>query len=75
MHLRFAATAYRKLEPGGYFTYYSDEVDGYGPEHLRALVEAGFDERNIAYEIVPVSPPPDCQYWRYDSIMAPILVK
>lgn len=75
MHLRFAATAYRKLEPGGYFTYYSDEVDGYGPEHLRALVDAGFDERNIARETVPVSPPPDCQYWRYGTIMAPILVK
>jgi guanidinoacetate N-methyltransferase len=75
MHLRFAATAYRKLEPGGYFTYYADEVDGYGPEHLRALVDAGFDQPKIGYEVVPVSPPPDCPYRHSDTIVAPILVK
>jgi guanidinoacetate N-methyltransferase len=72
---RFARTAYRKLEPGGFYTYYSAEVSGYGPEHLRGLVEAGFSERNISCEVVPVSPPADCLYWKHDSIMAPVVVK
>jgi len=71
----FAGTAYRKLRVGGYFTYFSDETTGYRPEHLRTLIDAGFAEQNISHEIVPVSPPPDCQYWKSSTIMAPVLVK
>jgi guanidinoacetate N-methyltransferase len=71
----FARTAYRKLQPGGHFTYFSDEASGYRPEHFALLLEAGFRENNISHEIIPVLPPTDCEYWRNDTILAPILVK
>jgi guanidinoacetate N-methyltransferase len=71
----FAGTAYRLLKPGGIFTYFSDEPTEYRPEHRRMLVAAGFTEDNISAEIVPVAPPPDCMYWKSDTILAPILIK
>ncbi len=71
----FAATAYRKLRPGGRFTYFSDEISGFRAEHFDALVAAGFRPENIDYEIVNVTPPEDCQYWKSDTIIAPILTK
>jgi guanidinoacetate N-methyltransferase len=73
--VHFAGTAYRKLRAGGYFTYFSDEATGFRPEHLKALVAAGFSEQDISHEIVAVTPPPDCQYWKSDTIMAPIVVR
>jgi guanidinoacetate N-methyltransferase len=73
--VHFARTAHRKLRAGGYFTYFSDEASGFRPEHIKALIAAGFSEQDISHEIVPVSPPPDCQYWKSDTIMAPIVVK
>ena len=71
----FARTAYRLLRPGGVFTYFSDEPTQFRPEHLRMLTDAGFDRANIGSEIVEVSPPPECEYWKSDTIVAPIVVK
>jgi guanidinoacetate N-methyltransferase len=71
----FARTAYRLLRPGGVFTYFSDEPSAFRPEHRQMLLDAGFAAANIRYEIIPVTPPEDCMYWRSDTILAPILTK
>lgn len=71
----FARVAYQKLRTGGSFTYFSDEVNAYRPEHLRTLTDAGFHESGISYKVVSVEPPEDCLYWKSPTILAPILVK
>jgi guanidinoacetate N-methyltransferase len=71
----FASTAYRKLRPGGRFTYFSDEISAYRPEHVKTLIAAGFSEVNISARIVAVEPPADCTYWKSNTILAPILLK
>jgi len=73
--VRFAPTAFRKLADGGVFTYFSDEIDRFQPEHLQQLVDAGFEPGNISGEAVPVQPPVDCAYWKSSKIWAPIVVK
>ncbi|GAA1828157.1 hypothetical protein GCM10009682_54090 [Luedemannella flava] len=72
---RFAPVAYRKLRPGGTFTYFSDEARDYRPEHLAMLLAAGFVRERIDSEIVAVDPPEDCQYWKSSTLLAPILVR
>jgi guanidinoacetate N-methyltransferase len=71
----FADTAYRLLKPGGIFTYFSDEPTAYRPEHLKLLLEAGFERDDIGQEIVEVDVPADCAYWKSGTILAPILHK
>ena len=71
----FAATAYRLLKPGGVFTYFSDEPTAYRPEHRKMLIDAGFAPQNISQEIVEVNVPPECKYWKSNTILAPILIK
>jgi len=60
-HFGFFRTAFQKLKPGGVFTYYSDEIDAYSPNHLAKLIAAGFSRENINSRIVSIEPPVDCQ--------------
>jgi len=70
-HFPFFKEAYRLLKPGGVLTYYSDERDSFSPSHRAQLIHAGFS--NIRSEGCPVRPPPDCAYWRDDSLLVPII--
>jgi len=72
-HFAFFKTAYRILKRGGFFTYYSDEISDFSPEHRQLLADAGF--ASISKEIVSVEPPAQCQYWRSPTIIAPIIQK
>jgi guanidinoacetate N-methyltransferase len=72
-HFCFFDEAYRVLKPGGVFTYYSDEIFDFSPEHRRCLEEAGF--KNIYGQVCKVNPPEGCQYWKSDTILAPIITK
>jgi len=74
-HFKFFPFAYKKLKMGGVFTYYSDEIDGFSEVHLRNLLSAGFKQANITSEVVPISPPPGCVYWKANTILAPIVRK
>ena len=74
-HFGFFRTAFKKLKPGGVFTYYSDEINTYHPVHLQKLLDAGFKKENINGEVIPMSPPPDCQYWKENTMLAPIVIK
>jgi guanidinoacetate N-methyltransferase len=72
-HFFFFKEAYRLLAPGGICTYYSDESTEFSEPHRQALVDAGFTD--IQKIICPVSPPPDCLYWKKNSLLAPIIRK
>ena len=68
-------TAVKKLKVGGIFTYYSDEIDSFSPTHLQKLTEAGFKRENIKGEIIFVEPPKNCQYWKSNTMLAPVVIK
>lgn len=72
-HFTFFEEAYRLLRPGGILTYYSDEIDDFSQPHLDKLQAAGF--KNIEKKICSVSPPESCQYWKSNTILAPIIIK
>ncbi len=74
-HFNFFDYAYKKLKPGGIFTYYSDEPTTFGEVHLRKLQESGFKKENIKSRLCEVHPPEDCEYWKTDTIMSPIVEK
>lgn len=74
-HFKFFKTGFRKLKSRGIFTYYSDEINNYHPIHLQKLIDAGFKKENIKGKIISVNPPPDCQYWKSNTILAPIVIK
>lgn len=74
-HFHFFKSAYAKLKPHGVFTYYSDEIDSFHPEHTQRLTDAGFKKRHIEGAIVRVRPPKDCDYWKSSTILAPIIRK
>lgn len=74
-HFAFFPEAYRLLRPGGVLTYYSDEAEGFSPEHLAALRAAGFGEDDIGGEVCAVSPPEDCDYWCAPTLLVPIVSK
>ena len=74
-HFFFFPYAYKKLKKGGVFTYYSDEIETFGEVHLRKLEEAGFERGNIKGKTSKVSPPADCEYWKADTFLAPMVVK
>ncbi len=69
----FLPHAHRLLAPGGILTYYSDEATWFSDDHLGALRNAGFTKITGVLCEVPV--PPDCQYWRQNTILAPIVEK
>ncbi len=74
-HFGFFKVAYKKLKKNGIFTYYSDEISEFGKVHLRKLQEAGFAIENIQSKITCVSPPKDCEYWKANTILSPIIRK
>ncbi len=72
-HFPFFKHAYRILKPGGVLTYYSDEATDFSDDHVQELVDAGFSRINSF--LCEVNPPPDCKYWKSNTILAPIIVK
>lgn len=74
-HFFFFPYAYKKLKKGGIFTYYSDEEKDYGEVHLKKLDEAGFEPDKIERKVVNVDTPKDCEYWRANTFLAPIITK
>ncbi|OGH41876.1 MAG: hypothetical protein A3H79_03970 [Candidatus Levybacteria bacterium RIFCSPLOWO2_02_FULL_36_8b] len=69
----FFKEAYRLLKDDGIFTYFSDEVRGISKKHREKLTQAGF--QNINFKICKVHPPKSCEYWKYDTIISPIVKK
>lgn len=69
----FFRDAFRLLRPGGVFTYFSDEPVRISRDHSRRLKEAGFSD--IRYRLCRVRPPRDCEYWKHETIVVPILHK
>lgn len=67
----FLEHAFRLLRPGGRFTYYSDEAGWFSPHHVEELKRVGFNK--IDGVIVAIPAPPQCKYWRQNSILAPII--
>lgn len=74
-HFNFFPFAFKKLKQGGIFTYYSDEVRSFGDINLKRLIDAGFKMEGIMSRVVNVCPPIDCEYWKAQTILAPIIVK
>lgn len=74
-HFKFFPYAFRKLKKGGIFTYYSDEINKFGEVHLRELQKVGFKLENIKSKVTKVNPPSDCEYWKADTILSPIIEK
>jgi guanidinoacetate N-methyltransferase len=72
-HFNFFDEAYRLLKPNGVLTYYSDEISDFSKGHVDLLQQSGFAK--IQSKICQVAPPPDCQYWRSNTILAPIIIK
>lgn len=72
-HFTFFTEAHRLLKPGGILTYYSDEIDTFSDAHIAKLKEAGFAK--IDKKICEVTPPANCQYWKSNTILAPIITK
>lgn len=71
----FFKEAHRLLKPGGIFTYFSDEATGFSEEHMRTLLRAGFEKKNIDFKICRIKPPKSCRYWRKNTIIVPIVIK
>lgn len=69
----FVPHAYRLLKFGGIFTYYSDEPTDLGSDCLAQLRSAGFAK--IRGQLCQVSPPTSCEYYSYETIVAPIVEK
>jgi guanidinoacetate N-methyltransferase len=74
-HFWFFAEAYRLLKSGGILTYYSDEINNFSDRHISKLQGAGFKIEHINSEICNVDPPENCAYWKYKTILAPIIRK
>lgn len=74
-HMFFFGEAYRLLREGGLLTYYSDEATEISEGHIKRLVEAGFKEKNIDFEVCEVRPPEGCEYWQASTIVVPIIRK
>ncbi|WP_354699940.1 hypothetical protein DSM112329_00198 [Paraconexibacter sp. AEG42_29] len=70
-HLLFFEEARRLLKPGGVLTYYSDEPHEIEGAHRGALLAAGFRDEDIEWDVVRVEPPPACEYWDHQTIVAP----
>ena len=69
----FLKHAYRLLSPGGALTYFSDEATWFSNEHLAGLRKGVVNQING--ELVQVTPPLECLYWRQPTILAPIIEK
>lgn len=69
----FFKEAFRLLKDGGIFTYFSDEATEISKKHLQELKKVGF--KNIDFKICKVHPPKTCEYWKHNTIVAPIIKK
>lgn len=69
----FFKEAFRLLKDDGIFTYFSDEPLEISKAHEQLLIDAGF--KNIKFELTKVKPPKDCLYWKYNTIVSPIIKK
>lgn len=74
-HFWFFKEANRLLKKGGVFTYYSDEESGFSTDHKRKLVDAGFRDEMISFDLCDVSPPEECEYWQKNTILVPKIYK
>jgi guanidinoacetate N-methyltransferase len=74
-HFNFFPHAFSKLKIGGVLTYYSDEIITFSDVHIKRLVAAGFRRDQIQGKSVPVQPPADCEYWKANTILAPVVLK
>jgi amino acid adenylation domain-containing protein len=64
----FFPTAAACLRPGGVFTYYSNEIDTFSRRHQRRILEH-FSSLTLSV-VRGLKPPPDCNYWWADSMVA-----
>ncbi len=69
----FFSEAYRLLKDDGIFTYFSDEAIEISEDHLELLKKVGF--KSINFKICAVRPPKTCEYWKYNTIVSPIVKK
>lgn len=71
----FFPYAFKKLKKGGVLTYYSSEIKDFSDVHLRKLLDEGFSRENIRGKVIGVNPPKDCEYWKANTMLAPIIIK
>lgn len=83
----FIAKAYKKMLPGGILTYcnltsfgvlrgrYDTWETLFNETQLPQLIKCGIPSTCINFKIVSVSPPPDCEYYNYDTAIVPICRK
>ena len=43
--------------------------------YLKKLQEAGFSKENIKSKVSSVNPPEDCEYWKANTMLTPIVIK
>jgi guanidinoacetate N-methyltransferase len=72
-HYAFFPEAFRLLRSGGVLTYYSDEAQQFSPAHAARLRDVGFTDVN--FEVCDIDTPADCEYWRFDTMIAPLIRK
>jgi|HubBroStandDraft_5_1064220.scaffolds.fasta_scaffold210196_2 guanidinoacetate N-methyltransferase len=72
-HHNFFPLAFELLKNNGIFTYFCPYPIHISTYEENLLKKTGFSK--IEYEVVKVEPPPLCSYWKYKSIVAPIIIK
>jgi amino acid adenylation domain-containing protein len=69
----FIPAAARLLQPGGCFTYYTNEIDSFSRRHQRVLFQHfGSFRLSLVRSLLP---PDDCHYWWADSMAVVKAVK
>ncbi|NEQ70065.1 MAG: AMP-binding protein [Symploca sp. SIO2D2] len=69
----FIEAAAAHLNPGGVFTYYSNEIDSLSRRHQRLLLR---HYSSFSVEVIPdLEPPQDCHYWWASSMVAVKAIK
>lgn len=59
------------LRPGGHFTYYSDETRDFRADHIK-LILSRFNTARLTV-VDGLQPPTDCDYWKSDHMVVPLL--